>query len=343
VKNEIRQLGYKDAFVVVFLNGKRISVAEALKLQGENPDLAVTAETSNNNSTQEGVTKTNTAVNSASPDKGNDQSVNANEIAKAENISTVSGLLYTVQVGVYSQPMTSAKLFNIQPLLSENLPNGKIRYNTGIYNNFGKAVEARNVIAAAGVKDAFVTAYYQGKRITLPEARTLEAQGNSVFATTSSMNQLPSLNGNNANMSIQVDNKKETAVTALNNNAESTSDQTSPETNTQPSTNTELKTTLEINNAVSDSGVVYKVQIGAFKDEVPLSIANQFLKIANKGIKNYKDPNGLTIYTLGSFTSYEQASSLKAEIAGVVSDAFVVAYNNGNKISIDEAKSLQNK
>jgi hypothetical protein len=358
VKNEIRELGYKDAFVVVFLNGKRISVADALKLQGGGTIAA------NNSPSTTDPAKTSTdnvpalANNAASetgiaPVKNNDPAATntSGTPAVSENIATVAGLFYTVQVGVYSQPVSSAKLYNIQPLYAENTSNGNIRYTTGIYNNIQRAVEARNVVFRAGVKDAYVTAYYQGKRISLAEAKNLEAQGSAVFSTAPNINQLPSLSGNR-NTAPVMNNPTPAGTKTLNSapvenipEPERTVTNVQPVTDSQvPVTNNDLKNTVDQNNAMPiDSGIVFKVQIGAFKDEVPLEIANQFLKLATKGIKNYKDANGLTIYTLGNFKTYEEASLLKNEIGAIVKDAFIVAYNDGNKISVDEAKTLQNR
>ena len=98
------------------------------------------------------------------------------------------------------------------------------------------------------------------------------------------------------------------------------------------------------NTQTIESGVIYKVQIGAFSNEVPLQVANKFLSIASEGIKNYKDEKGLTIYTIGSFKTYDEAAASKVKVAGAgIPDAFIVAYNNGKKISLDEAKTLLNK
>jgi hypothetical protein len=351
VKNEIRELGYKDAFVVVFLNGKRISVAEALKLQGENSGTvaantsAASTEPVNNtegNTTEEKNNTGNTGTNTANSVTSNTTAANTNpaNTAAAENVTNVGGLFYTVQVGVFSKPVTAAKLFNIQPLYAENTANGFIRYNTGIYNNVKTAMEARNIVVAAGVKDAYITAYYQGKRISLEEAQTL-VSGGTGLTNSPAVNQLPNLNGR-SNKPVNE------AVTPVPANEPPVPVNSETRTTTppveEPLANTELKSTIAENNSIpADSGIVFKVQIGAFKDEVPLQIANQFIKIANKGIKNYKDNNGLTIYTLGNFKSYEEASKLRTEISSVVTDAFIVAYNNGVKISVDEAKTLQNK
>ena len=88
--------------------------------------------------------------------------------------------------------------------------------------------------------------------------------------------------------------------------------------------------------------VVFKIQLGAFKNEVPLEIVNQFLKISKLGVENHKDINGLTIYTAGDFKTYNEAINIKQEIiANNFKDAFVVAYRNGKKISMDEAKKQE--
>lgn len=351
VKNEIRQLGYKDAFVVVFLNGKRITVAEALKMQGENPALAESSNASSSNAVKQPNTNTGANTTAANTSTANSNSAEAGKtnIAASENVSGVGGLFYTVQVGVYSQQVSSAKLHNIQPLYAESMPNGNIRYNTGIYNSVSKANEARNIVVNAGIKDAFVTAYYQGKRISLNEAATLSAQGNTVFSNVDGMNQLPSTSGKNVSPAANNSNSEKISnatnenlsvspVKRGNVNESPVNKQVSPAS----TGNSELNNTIQQNNTMPvDSGLVFKVQIGAFKDEVPLEIANQFLKIAGKGIKNYRDEHGLTIYTLGSFKTYDEASQLKAEITSIVNDAFIVAYNNGHKISVDEAKNLQ--
>jgi hypothetical protein len=87
------------------------------------------------------------------------------------------------------------------------------------------------------------------------------------------------------------------------------------------------------------SDIVFKIQLGAFKNEVPLEIVNQFLKISKLGVENHKDLNGLTIFTAGDFKTYGEASKIKQEVIfNNFKDAFIVAYRNGKKIAIDEAK-----
>ncbi|MCX6295402.1 MAG: hypothetical protein NTX97_04930, partial [Bacteroidetes bacterium] len=294
VKGEIRDLGYKDAFVVAFFNGKRISMVEALGMTGET--LPLNNQTAQN-TIANNITNTvdNSVTNSSSQSPANTTTTQTpvNNIATqttipavAQNVSVVSGLFYTIQVGVYSQPVSANKLYNIQPLYTETAQNGNLRYNSGIYNNVGRATEAKNMIVDAGIKDAFVTAYYNGKRISIPEAAQLISQGNAVFSTDPKMNKLPTFSAaasqvvynpvSNTNPD-ELSNTVPSKVDAINNNQVKPAviKTTTPFVNEKVNAEANPSKTMPI-----DSGIVFKVQIGAFKEEVPLEIANKFLKIA---------------------------------------------------------------
>ncbi|MFL5762805.1 MAG: hypothetical protein ACJ77K_02615 [Bacteroidia bacterium] len=373
VKEEIRALGYKDAFVVAFLNGKRIPMIDAMKMLGENLPANTLAATSSSTDSNPPVASnttvpSNTTTSNPSATNSTPPVVNQATPANTTNVSTVTGLFLTVQVGVFSQPVSPAKLFNVQPLYTEIAPNGNLRYNTGIYNNVARAVEAKNMVVDAGIKDAFVTAYNNGKRISVPEAEKLIADGLAVFPTGAEVNKLPTFSASSGRAASRPaagtasgsppSGNRPAASTGTPSNPTSTSSAPSGTTTpassgtnsrpaevtaTTPVVSDELKAAVDASNKMEvDSGVVYKVQIGAFKDEVPLDIANKFLKIAKKGIKNYKDENGLTIYTVGVYKSYEEANRVKGEVAqeAEITDAFIVAYNNGAKISVEEAKTL---
>lgn len=293
VKKKIIDMGYKDAFVVAFLNGKRIPVNEAYALAEDTPSTVLQA------------TNTQVAENTTAtvPD-------NQNEVIKAGNVTDVGGLFYTVQVGVFSQPVLASKLYSMSPLYSEKAPNGFLRYYTGTYTSITRAGEAKEMVVDIGIKDAFVTAYYNGKRVSMEAAQKYEAQG-SAFPKGLEVNKLPSFKAVN-----------KPVVSPRNTTAE----------------------TIRSNPLPSGPGIVYKVQIGAFYEEVPLDMANKFLKIAKKGIRNYKDNNGLTIYTVGDSKTYDEANALKAQVIAEaeLTDAFVVAYRDGKKIPVEEAKQSKN-
>lgn len=96
--------------------------------------------------------------------------------APATQVETIKGLFFTVQVGVYSKPVALDKLFNLSELNSERTETAKIRYTTGRYTDTEQARVRKEQSVARGVKDAFVTAYLNGKRIPMQEAAALLQQ-----------------------------------------------------------------------------------------------------------------------------------------------------------------------
>jgi hypothetical protein len=101
------------------------------------------------------------------------QKADQTQIAPADQVEKIQGLFYTVQVGVYSKPVAAALLQNVNPLNSELTETNKIRYTSGQYGTLAEAVIKRDEIRVMGITDAFVTVYYNGKRITLSEADLL--------------------------------------------------------------------------------------------------------------------------------------------------------------------------
>lgn len=290
-KSKIQAIGYRDAFVVAFYNGKRISYGEAMAMVngGKVPEVASNTTQPNSsaqtNATESPLTqKNNTGVNTN--DSQTQSSSQGTSIAKATDIATVSGVVYTVQVGVYSKPVTSAQLFNIGNLYTETMNNGLIRYTSGAYTDITEATKAKDAIVARGVRDAFIIVYKDGRR-----------------ATGTDLAQRPKTNAN--------------TETVKNENTPS---------------------------SVSAQDIVFKVQVGAYKSEVPIEVANKFLSIATKGVNVSKDETGMTIYSVGKFKTYEEALTTKNElVSSGIADAFVVAYNKDKRMNLDEAKQIINK
>lgn len=150
-KSKIRAAGYSDAFVVAYRDGQRISISQARGGVGGVASSGGGAgtgrvRTSGSSLVQQGSTT-------------------------ITNVSEISGMFYTVQVGVYSRPVRPNEIYNISPLNQENLSNGTYRYTTGVFNNVAKANQAKDEVRALGIADAFVTAYRNGQRITMDEAQ----------------------------------------------------------------------------------------------------------------------------------------------------------------------------
>lgn len=189
VKLEIRRMGYSDAFVVAYRDGKRIPMYEAIAITDGDAALAsLEKEYIYGDGGAAPASKPAAASTTPVSSETNSEERNANYYKGTPNavpaiqVETVSGLFYTVQVGVYSKPVPSASLKNISPVNSELTSTKKIRYTSGIYNNLQAAVDQRNQAKNLGINDAFITAYYNGKRITLSEAdRLIKENGNTIL------------------------------------------------------------------------------------------------------------------------------------------------------------------
>jgi len=105
---------------------------------------------------------------------------------------------------------------------------------------------------------------------------------------------------------------------------------------TQPQ-NTQVTPT----NITPASKPVFKVQIGAYSKDVPVNVVNELIALAGQGIETTKNDAGLTVYTVGNFTKYADAEARKTELnAKGLTDAFVVAYVDGKRVSIGEARGM---
>jgi hypothetical protein len=100
---------------------------------------------------------------------------------------------------------------------------------------------------------------------------------------------------------------------------------------------------ISVNNINIRAGLVgkveYRVQIGAFKESIPSKTANMYLKV--EGIKNLI-LGEYTYLTAGNYKTYKEAKAyLQGIKAAGIEDAFVIAINNGKKISLQQAKDFE--
>ena len=313
-KEKIREFGYNDAFVVAYLNGKRINInqAEQAYNRGENivdnnkiiayiTNQAQKQEQANytnnqNTSIQNNIVEKNEELNKEEyTEAGTNILTNkaiTTEDFKTNDITSFSGLYYTVQVGAFKEYLTTNSLYGLSPLFYEKLPNGLVRHYFGKYDKIGDSKNAKSIANNQGVRDAFIVAFRNNMRYVPNEETILEFE------------------------------KEET---------EKNYQATTPTTNSSV-----IKQT---SNTDKEIELVFKVQIGAYRNQVPVQIVNSLLK-AVKDIKidNHLLPTGITIYTTGNFKTFIEADELKKELVkNGLADAFVTSYKNGVKITVQEA------
>lgn len=94
---------------------------------------------------------------------------------------------------------------------------------------------------------------------------------------------------------------------------------------------------------IDKSLIKFKVQVGAYKNDVPTEMLDVFLKVGN--VTPYRDnTTGITRYLTGLYGSYDEANKVLEQINSTgVKDAFIIADFNGRIISSKEALELLNQ
>jgi hypothetical protein len=90
------------------------------------------------------------------------------------------GVTYKIQIGAYSRgiPSSLKSVFNKISILRkvENYTdeNGVVVYTTGNLTNYDDAVVMQKQVKQEGIKDPIIAAYFNGKRITLEQAKEID-------------------------------------------------------------------------------------------------------------------------------------------------------------------------
>ncbi|MGB0368947.1 MAG: hypothetical protein ACPGD8_06050 [Flavobacteriales bacterium] len=87
--------------------------------------------------------------------------------------------------------------------------------------------------------------------------------------------------------------------------------------------------------------VEYKIQLAAFKESMPEESARYYLMLDSISEINLDE---LTLLTVGNYKSYGKAIERRTELHQMgFKDAFIVAFNEGRKVSIDDARQYLRK
>ncbi len=355
-KNSIKTIGYNDAFVVAFYNGKRISITEARAKLGETPNTenaiassasTPTDEIANNNTVNE---VNNTLSEPVTSNKLPEVESNYEEVndGVSTDVHKIEGVFFTIQVGVYSKPVTADQLSNVTPLNSEKIANGLIRYTSGVHKTLDDANSAKDRIRTLGISDAFVIAYANGNRVKVSEALDYlkVSDNNSANESNNEENITNNIEPTTViepeNITTSNNSVNEDSSSSSDNNTSSTSNPVNGSNNIEEETsNTTLeKEPIDQVEIGKELNLEFKVLLGEYEDDIPVEEAAIYLRYSSKGMI-IDDVDGKSVYTIGAYPDYPSALDMQLEMKeeGVVNPR-VIAFKNGESIEVEEALEL---
>jgi hypothetical protein len=251
------------------------------------------------------------------------------------NVQIPSGLVYRVQIGAFAKPIAADRFSEFNPVSGEKLNNGVTRYLAGYFNNSKRVVEARDQIKALGYADAFAVAYCDGKRITLAEARVMEANGTCVALGENELNlQLAA----NTAASLGIDTSTQLAkIIERDLTLRSAEDgDTTKKQSVQNYTYNQAPGAAPADAIEKVKGLFFTVQIGVFNKPVSAEVLYDLSPLMTVRL-----PNGQIRYSVGMFITVDEARVKKLEaIDRGAADAFVTAYFDGERITVAEAQKM---
>lgn len=96
----------------------------------------------------------------------------------AEDQTIPGGIVYQVQFLSGGRKATVAELKGLTPVYEHRTPSGLYIYRAGLFGAYQKAVAAAEQIRRRGFRDAYITAFIDGKEVSVVSARTEEARRN---------------------------------------------------------------------------------------------------------------------------------------------------------------------
>lgn len=225
------------------------------------------------------------------------------------DIELPKGLILKVQIGAFRNKIDPTTFKGFSPIVGELTPSGLTRYTAGVFTDFANVNTAKDRIREKGYSDAFVVAYFNGKRISIVQARKVfngEIKSNQIVRNTYKS---PPMKSRELHVSVD-------------------------EIQTREWNSSQGKIELW---PVSDRGTLFfTVQVGVYYDNVtPESV----FTISPLNVENIS--KGLLRYSSGVYGSISKANIAKKKVIDSgISDAFITAYYKGNRISLGEAKSL---
>lgn len=230
-----------------------------------------------------------------------DEKVYSQENPIPLNPKIPKGLIFKVQVGAFRNPIPQDLFQGFAPISAEKVRDDITRYRVGYFKTYQDANKAKNQIRGLS------TSYRDAFVVAINNGKRIKLSEARAILSSQPVKNIQPVSPPSTNSLANLRNEIAQDVTLA---SVKTIDQT--------------------------KGIFYSVQIGAFSK--PLLKENA-LNISPLMVSRV---NNLYKYSTGEFSSLELAARRKAELidAGILTDAFIIAYNNGRIISLQQANSI---
>jgi hypothetical protein len=128
--------------------------------------------TTPNNSTQKKDTTSGKNIKNTSKSDATQNNSNHNN-GNTTNPASINGLFFTIQIGTFKDQPDLSMFSKLDDIVVEKVNDKKYRVTCGIIQDMLEANVKLEDLVKKGYKDAFLAAYYKGKRITISEAKKI--------------------------------------------------------------------------------------------------------------------------------------------------------------------------
>lgn len=94
----------------------------------------------------------------------------------AQDNTLPDGLVYQIQLFTTAKKASVADLGGLSPVFEKLNPSLKYTYSAGVFKSYKDVLSNLNKVKRRGFRDAFITAFLNGKSIPVREARSMESQ-----------------------------------------------------------------------------------------------------------------------------------------------------------------------
>ncbi len=244
---------------------------------------------------------------------------------------------YTVELVRYNGPIPTdelAYLLSIGDIISTTLEDGTVVYTTGKYDNLADAVKRKEEFKLSGNSTAKVSKV-KGKKVEKMQEEDIDAQLRKELEDLMNITIID--DGDTIRTQMEGDDYFAGLFGDEFNNA-TPEIKDSLRTLGMKTKAKEIKASrnqMESEESFNPEDVIYRVQLGAFRNRISTSIFN-----TSTNVLELKTAENIYRYVTKGYKTIEQAASVRADLViQGYSDAFVTAYKGGKRVPLNQTKA----